>query len=46
LDIHRAQRLVLFIQTTATLGIYDQVNETLRITVELEVTLVNLTGVV
>jgi hypothetical protein len=37
-DIHRAQRLFLFIQTTATLGINDRVNETLGITVELKIT--------
>jgi hypothetical protein len=37
-DVHRAQRLLLFIQTTATLGVNDQVNETLGITVELEIT--------
>jgi hypothetical protein len=36
-DIHRAQRLLLFIQTTVSLGINDQVNETLGITVELEI---------
>jgi hypothetical protein len=29
---------LLFIQTTATLGINDRVNETLGITVELEIT--------
>jgi hypothetical protein len=28
--------LLLFIQTTATLGINDRINETLRISVELE----------
>jgi hypothetical protein len=37
-DIHRAQRLLLFIETTATFGINDRVNETLGITVELEIT--------
>jgi hypothetical protein len=37
-DIQRARRLLLFIRTTATLGINDQVNETLGITAELEVT--------
>jgi hypothetical protein len=37
-DIHRAQRLLLFIQTIATLGINDRVNETLGMTVELETT--------
>jgi hypothetical protein len=30
-DIHRGQRLLLFSQTTATLGINDRVNETLGI---------------
>jgi hypothetical protein len=36
--IHRAQRLLLFIQTTAALGINDRADEALRITVELEIT--------
>jgi hypothetical protein len=36
--IYRAQRLLLFIQTTATLGINDRVSETLGIRVELEIT--------
>jgi hypothetical protein len=31
-DIHRAQSLLLFIQTTANLGINNRVNETLGIT--------------
>jgi hypothetical protein len=35
-DIHRAQRLLFFIQMTAAPGINDGVNETLGITVELE----------
>jgi hypothetical protein len=35
---HRDQRLLLFIQTTAALGINDRVDETLRVTVELEIT--------
>jgi hypothetical protein len=35
---HRAQRFLLFIQTTATLGINNQVIETLGITVELKIT--------
>jgi hypothetical protein len=38
-DIHRTQRLLLFIQTTATLGIKDRVNGTLGINVELEITI-------
>jgi hypothetical protein len=38
LYIHRAQRLLLFIQTTATLVINDQFNETLGITVQLDIT--------
>jgi hypothetical protein len=37
-DIHRAQRLLLLIQMTATLGINDGVKETLGITAELEIT--------
>jgi hypothetical protein len=37
-QLHRAQRPFLFIQTTATLGINDRVNETLGITVELKIT--------
>jgi hypothetical protein len=37
-DIHGAQRLLLFIQTTAALGINDRVDEALGITVELEIT--------
>jgi hypothetical protein len=37
-DIHRAQRILLFIQTTTTLGINDRVNETLGIDVKLEIT--------
>jgi hypothetical protein len=37
-DIQTAQRLLLFIQTTATLGINDRINETLRIAAELEIT--------
>jgi hypothetical protein len=37
-DIHRVQRLLLFIQIIATLGINDQVNESLGITVQLEIT--------
>jgi hypothetical protein len=36
--VHRAQGLLFFIQTTATLGINDRVNETLGITIELEIT--------
>jgi hypothetical protein len=36
--IHGTQMLLLFIQITATLGINDGVNETLGITVELEIT--------
>jgi hypothetical protein len=32
-DIHRAQRLFCFIQMTATLGIINQANETLGITI-------------
>jgi hypothetical protein len=35
-DIHRAQRLFLIIQMTATLGINNQVSETLEMTVELK----------
>jgi hypothetical protein len=35
-DIHRAQRLLLFTQATATLGVDDRVNEALGITIELE----------
>jgi hypothetical protein len=35
---NRAQRLLLFIQMAATLGINDGVNETLGITIELETT--------
>jgi hypothetical protein len=34
----QSQRLLLFIQTTATLGIHDRVNEALGITAELEIT--------
>jgi hypothetical protein len=34
----QAQKLLLFIQITATLGINDQINETLRITAELKMT--------
>jgi hypothetical protein len=37
-NIHRAQRLLPFTQMTATLGINDRVNETLGITVELDIT--------
>jgi hypothetical protein len=37
-DVHRAQRLLLFILTTASLGIDDRVNETLGITVGLKIT--------
>jgi hypothetical protein len=37
-NIHRAQRLFLFIQTTGTLGINGRVNETLGITSELKIT--------
>jgi hypothetical protein len=37
-DIHRTQRLLLFIQTTATLGVNCRVIESLEITVELEIT--------
>jgi hypothetical protein len=37
-DIHRAQRLLLFIQTTATLGINEWVDKTLEITAELKIT--------
>jgi hypothetical protein len=37
-DIHRAQRLLLCTQTTPTLAVNDRVNETLGITVELEIT--------
>jgi hypothetical protein len=36
-DIHRALRIFLFIQTTATLSINDRVNETYGITVELKI---------
>jgi hypothetical protein len=38
LDTHRAQRFPLFIQTTATPGINDRVNETLGIIAELKIT--------
>jgi hypothetical protein len=34
----QSPEVLLFIQMTATLGINDRVNETLRITVELEIT--------
>jgi hypothetical protein len=37
-DLHRAQRLLLFIQTNATLRINDRVDVTLGITAELEIT--------
>jgi hypothetical protein len=37
-DVHRAQRLLLFIQTNAALGINDRVNETWGIAVELDIT--------
>jgi hypothetical protein len=36
-DIHRTQRLLLFTQTTATIGVNDRVNETLGVTIELEI---------
>jgi hypothetical protein len=36
--MQRVQRLLLFLQTTATLGIDDRINETSEITVELEIT--------
>jgi hypothetical protein len=36
--IHRVQRVLLFIQPNATLGINGRFNETLGITVELEIT--------
>jgi hypothetical protein len=36
-DLHRAQRLFHFIRTPATLGICNQVNETLGVTVELKI---------
>jgi hypothetical protein len=36
--IYRAQKLLLFIRTTAALGNNVRVNENLRITVELEIT--------
>jgi hypothetical protein len=36
-DIHRAQSLLFFTQTTATLGVNDRVNETLGVTIELEI---------
>jgi hypothetical protein len=37
-ETHRAHRLLLFIQMTATLGINNRVNETLKITAELKIT--------
>jgi hypothetical protein len=37
-DVHRAQRLLLFIQTNVAFGINDRVNETLGLNVELEIT--------
>jgi hypothetical protein len=37
-DIHKAHRLLLFIQTTATLGINKRVNEALEISAELKIT--------
>jgi hypothetical protein len=37
-DMYRAQRLFFFVQMTAALGINDRVNETLGITVQLELT--------
>jgi hypothetical protein len=37
-DVHRAQGLLLFIQTNAALGINNRVNKTLGITAELEIT--------
>jgi hypothetical protein len=37
-DVHRAQRLFLFIQMTATLGINNWVSETLGIRIELKIT--------
>jgi hypothetical protein len=37
-NIHRAQRLLLFIRKTVTLGINSRVNETSGITAELKIT--------